>query len=789
MSVTWRKLWRDLARNKARTVLAVLATAVGVFALGLTFGLTGVMRRAMTEAHRAVVPDHITFYGGPFDEAAVKALLGQPDVAAVEGERYASLRWKLEGEDSWHNGDLIARSDYENQTTYLVQLVEGSWPSGRTLGVERLASAHFGIPGGSSIVVETAEGEHSLPIVAVMREHMVFPPLWGGKPVFFATPETADWITGMDIAFTKLRVRLHSYTEESARAAAQRMQDQLELAGYRVEMYGLTDPDVHWQQAMIDACFLVWTVLGVMSLGLSGFLIVNTMNALLAQQVWQIGVMKSVGATYAQLIRSYLMTALIYGVLAVLLAVPLGALGANGLAVFMLNLLNIDHSAFRVDAGTVALQILIGLAVPLLAALLPIAGGLRITAHKAITRHGIGNGFGGSRLDRLIGRIRALPRPFALSLRNTFRRKVRVALTLITLILSGVMFTMILTVDSSFDATIDAIFHMVGDDITLYTDRAYDPRALTEIAGEVPGVTAAEVWSLRAATTPLDSGQRQQVTLQGVPARSSMFRPRVAGGTGLEAEADHAVLVSSVFAEDNGVEAGDAITLTILGSDSVWTVAGATVDTSSQAPNFFVPFEALASETEPAHRIHIVKVTVEERGIESENAIAEDLTEAYAENGINVTGSFGSSESRQQNDNLFSTLTYTLMSMAVLAAVVGSIGLMSTMSINVVERLREIGVMRAVGASSPSIAGMFVGEGMLLGLISWLIAVPLSIPSASLFTGVIGQTIVGLPLEFEYSVSGVAMWLAIVLVLSALASLWPAARAARVSVRASLAYE
>jgi putative ABC transport system permease protein len=94
-----------------------------------------------------------------------------------------------------------------------------------------------------------------------------------------------------------------------------------------------------------------------------------------------------------------------------------------------------------------------------------------------------------------------------------------------------------------------------------------------------------------------------------------------------------------------------------------------------------------------------------------------------------------------------------------------------------------------VGASSPSIVAIFVTEGVLLGLISWLLAVPLSVPCAKLFTDVIGQTVVGFGLDFEYAVGGVAIWLVIVVVLSALASLWPALKATRVSVRETLAYE
>jgi len=126
--------------------------------------------------------------------------------------------------------------------------------------------------------------------------------------------------------------------------------------------------------------------------------------------------------------------------------------------------------------------------------------------------------------------------------------------------------------------------------------------------------------------------------------------------------------------------------------------------------------------------------------------------------------------------------------MAVLAAVVGSIGLMSTMSINVVERSREIGVMRSIGGTSAALLGIFLFEGVLVGVLSWLIAVPLSYPGARLLSDMVGKAF-NLPLDFDYSMPGVVTWFAIVVVLSALASLWPALRATRVSVREALSYE
>jgi putative ABC transport system permease protein len=146
-------------------------------------------------------------------------------------------------------------------------------------------------------------------------------------------------------------------------------------------------------------------------------------------------------------------------------------------------------------------------------------------------------------------------------------------------------------------------------------------------------------------------------------------------------------------------------------------------------------------------------------------------------------------ELRQQTQAQFDMITYLMLAMAILAAVVGSVGLMSTMSINVVERAREIGVMRAIGASSAAILGIFIVEGVLVGILSWLIAAPLSYPGARAFSNVVGDTLFQMPLDFAYPVGGLAGWLVIIITLSALASLWPALRATQVSVQETLTYE
>ena len=148
-----------------------------------------------------------------------------------------------------------------------------------------------------------------------------------------------------------------------------------------------------------------------------------------------------------------------------------------------------------------------------------------------------------------------------------------------------------------------------------------------------------------------------------------------------------------------------------------------------------------------------------------------------------------SSTERLQLESQFNTLVAILLAMAVLLAVVGAIGLAGTMSLNVLERTREVGVMRAIGATSGTVRQIVVVEGVLIGLLSWMIGSILALPLGRLLSDLVGYSIMEIPLAYTYSSSGLAIWFATVLVLSTLASLWPARSACHVSVREVLAYE
>jgi putative ABC transport system permease protein len=175
--------------------------------------------------------------------------------------------------------------------------------------------------------------------------------------------------------------------------------------------------------------------------------------------------------------------------------------------------------------------------------------------------------------------------------------------------------------------------------------------------------------------------------------------------------------------------------------------------------------------------------------VEFQQNVNDQLLALYKALGIQVSSTELSAEFIQEQTAQTDILVYFMLIMAALIAIVGGLGLMGTMSINVLERTREIGVMRAIGASNWDIQSIVVIEGLVIGLISWTVAIPIAIPITSMLTRGVGLAIFTAPMPIVYGISGIVAWLVFTLVLATVASAFPARRASQLTVRDTLAYE
>jgi putative ABC transport system permease protein len=157
--------------------------------------------------------------------------------------------------------------------------------------------------------------------------------------------------------------------------------------------------------------------------------------------------------------------------------------------------------------------------------------------------------------------------------------------------------------------------------------------------------------------------------------------------------------------------------------------------------------------------------------------------------GIEVTGTETTEVMRSENKLMFTIIVAFLILMALLLAAVGGLGLTTTMSINVLERVREIGVLRAVGASNVSVRKIVLVEGIAMGLVSWVLGALLSLAISPAMSEQLGLALIKIPLSYQYSFPAAILWFFVLQAVAIVASLGPARNAVRLTIREVLAYE
>ncbi len=803
MSVIWHKVWSDLWDNKVRTMLAVLSISAGVFAIGAIFGMNDQLLTGMDAAHQAVVPSHI-FMGlqSDIDRDTADRLKKIKGVEDIEVLNEVAVRYKIKPQDDWRSARMIMRDDYYDQTYDRLQLKEGEWPHKDNLAIERLSSQYYGINIGDEVIFETDKSDRRLLITGKVRHNFVEPPQFGGDAVFLADAPALERFNVKEGRFGSLFVRVKPYSLELAHEVASEIKDRLGKEGVGVGFATYQDPNKHWGRMFVEGINLVLQVLAVISLFMSVILVTNTMTAIITQQTNQIGIIKAIGGTTGAILKVYLTTVFIYGLLAFLISLPLGALVAYELSRWFLNLFNIDYETFQFSSRAVILQGVAATLIPLLAALWPILNGAAITVRQAIASYGLGSGkFGGSPLDRSIERLgqRMLSAPNAVAFGNMFRRKGRLLLTQLSLVAAGTMFLVVMSLSASINYTLDTELNRRGFDVRLGFDDAQRTDRIEAMSQAVPGVAQTEVWF----TTPasiLKQGQRTKeagvgAQLTGIPGGSRMYAPLIVAGRWLQPGDDRVVVISKDTADDNNIKVGDTVTLNLFDlGDSDWRVVGlfqVIFGGGFDSEPIYAPLDAAYNATKKHNTGDRLLIKTTPRDTASIEKIAQQLKDNFTARNMDING-FATGTTPQDKIEAatqFAITTNMLMALAIIVAMVGGIGLMGSLSISVVERIREIGVMRAIGARTPTIMGMFMLEGVLQGLFSWLMAVPLSMLVAKPLADALGQAIFEANLDYQYSYQAVLVWLLIILMISTLASLVPARNATQISVSQSLAYQ
>jgi putative ABC transport system permease protein len=815
MRPRWRKVFSDLLDNKLRTVLVVFSIAVGVFSIGVISGAYVIIANDMSASYSANNPMNVELrMDDPFDSDLVTIIKNMRGVNEAEGRRIFAIRARVPGNQQWTTLDLVAIEDFKKVKVNLLRPISGATSAGKKqVLLEKKAMTTLNVSAGSVLEFEMPDGTvKNLPVVGVVQDQTTGAGDFLAPPFAYISTDTLLFLQQPD-SFNRMFVTLSEGKNDELhlRQMAANIKDKVEKTDITVNRTRVTKTNEHPMASTVQAILGILLALGVLILFLSSSLIANTLSALLNQHLRHIGVMKLIGGRRNQIFEMYIALIMAFGIIALLIAVPLGGQGAYGLALFIADKLNFSILGYRIVPLAFIIQIVVGLAVPLLAGLVPVLNGSRITVLRAISgeaaRETEGKAAGGpSGLPKretawerfqtqathaLARRGIHLPRPLLISLRNTFRRRGRLMLTLFTLTMGGAIFIAVFNVRVTLFDYIAAVGNYFKADVTVSFDRPYR-LGKVEMAGmKYPGVTQVEGWAfVNGEVLFPDKTAADNLVILAPPVDSKLVEPMLIDGRWLQAGDEKAITISeSILEKFPNLKAGQTLRMKVDGKEDDWKVVGIFKFVSQQGTIAYGTYDYISKLTNLVDRSVSFRFMAEKHDTASQQKLAEGLDKYFRDQGFGVTEARTGQSTLKTASESLDILVAFLLVMALLTASVGSMGLAGTMGMNVLERTREIGIMRSIGAVDREIMRTVIVEGVLIGSISWFLGALLSFPFTYGLSMIVSWAIFNSMVEVHFTWMGFVIWLAVVLVLSALASVLPARNAASLTIREVLAYE
>jgi putative ABC transport system permease protein len=786
MTTLWRKAIRDFWQERARTVLVVLAIALGISAFAAVLSSYAILTRELDQGYLATNPASAVLRVNSIDNDLVKAILRNPEVSDAEPRRTIGGQIKA-GPVQWHNLVLFVVEDYGNIRVSKLVPERGAWPpaTGEML-IERDAFQVAKANIGDAVTVKTANGVEQ-PLVISGSVHDVGQAQARMENIVYGYINLATLVQlGEEPRLDQLNILVaqNRFDEDHIRRVAGDVEQLIKERGHEVRRVDIPRPGKHPHSDLTGILLLAMSSFGLFVLVLSGILVINLLTAMMASQVRQIGVMKAIGGTRRQVAGIYFGQALFLGIAAVIVSIPLGIAGSRALCRYMAMFLNFDINSFAVPIWVYLLVVLIGVVAPVIAAAYPVWRGTATPVRVALSDFGLSQAnFGASLFDRMLARIGGTFSLIAFAIRNSFRRRARLVLTLLTLVAGGLFFLSALNIRASMVNTLDRMFAARKFDLSVFFANPYEFQKIQKAISNTAGVARAEGWFASEASL----GERR-FNILALPPDTQLMEFEIIQGRKLTPEDTDAIVINNALAgREPKMRVGETVVLRIGPEESTWRVVGVAREAFSPGAIGYIPISFI--EQRQPGMVNSLRLALDNTDPDSISTVKAELDRNLEKEGVRARGSSTKAETRFGFDQHMVMIYVFLIVMSAIVGGVGGLGLMTTMSLNVLERRREMGVMRALGATPRIVWLMIVAEGVVIGVLSWTIAALLAWPISKAIGDFLVKVMFRSGLDFTFEPVGLVIWMIVSIGLSAVASFLPAWRASRITVREALAYE
>ncbi len=838
MSVSLTLAWRYLWGRKLRTALTTLAI---VFGVAIIFGLNGMLpgmidafTRSILGAAGQVDLSVTSASSGYFDTTVAEEVAAVNGVAAATPLLRRTIAMPLDSDVR-----SIMLTGIDPRTASKVKGFELSAgrmlaPGDRgntVLGADTAAKLNARL--GSHVTIPTVAGTRQFVVVGLLGTAST-----PGSPEVYVTIADAGQMVGQPGKANTVEGRLATGADRATVEAATRraLGSDYTVGGLSTESQLL---------ASLKVSRFAFTMFGVFALIMGGFIILNTFRTLVSERRHDIGMLRAIGASRRTILNVFMFQSVVQGLLGTAVGIGAGyllaAAGIAGIAPIWRDTLHLDITIVPTfTMGTWAAAIVLGVGITVLGAIIPARQAARITPLEALRpqlaevterghrravvigwvvlaasvpllliRQSTAVGFGAvlflvglimvapaliEPLSNVLSRViqPVSPATADLASSNLTRQPGRAAATASAILISlAVVVSMVGLIASIFAGFFDYIDKSLGSDFVTIPQGLLlgggnvgaDQNLVDQIAN-TPGI--ADVATMRLGLAKINNGEVQVVGIDpvGYPKVASFtFSGQTNASDVAKLGSGRTMLVNGIYAAQNGIKPGQTLKVETPNGLKSYKVQGIATDylnaklattyisQANLSKDFGIESNVMVlANAEPGASVPVVKSRLERTLADFPQFILYD------------SESFKASQVKIFDQTL--VIFYTFIGMLALPTL---LALLNTLAISVLSRTREIGMLRAVGATRRQIRGMVVAESLLLAAVGVLF-------------GIVGGVALGYALVYAMNATGFVMpyffpWAGIVTATVAgfafalLAALIPSRQAARLDIVAALHYE
>lgn len=798
MSARWMKMLRDVQLARTRMLVIVVALAVSIAAVLTMLSAYTVLAREVPRNYNGTHPASAQLeLDGPIAADLLAQIAQQPNIAAAELAGIATARVQV-APGKWLPMRIFVIPDFEKLRINTLIPEAGSWPPPPgTLLIERGALLLLGNAVGDVLTVEFARfGRHSIELSGVVHDPGLAPARQEQVLYGYATAQTlARFSQQVPLDLLKIVVAEGADDDAAIERTARALVDWLQLRGVQVHEVRIPPPMQHPHQSQMNTVLLTLFIFSLLLLVLGAMLTASIIGALLGQQIRQIAIMKSIGASRYQLAGLYLGLVGVLAAIALIIGLPLGMVGGRSLIFMVAELLNL-----RIHSAALAWQlygatVILGLAVPLAAVVGPILKATRITIHAAMQDQNVSRAaLGATPVHRWLSSAALRDPAFTLAVRNLLRRRSSFMLTLLLLSGAGAMFLTSMNLKTRWEQRVTQAAADRQFDLELRFESAEPADRLMRVIGSVAKVRRIEAWSIAPAALAGDGGLsisrrypdggHGSLALRAAPVNTTLVARAMLAGRWLLADDNNAAVLNgqalaTVFP---GAKVGSIITLKVDQQVRAFQVVGVLRDILAPGAVYVTP-AAFAAAAGTRGNVNAVRIALSDQAPVLLSAAA--ITTALQNAGIGVKATLTEKSFSAAQSAHIAILVWALAGIAAMMAVVGLLGLAALLGASVVERTREFGVMRALGASSATVVRSVLYEGLLTGFASALVAVPVAVLPSVVVGGMLGS-MSNQELALQMSTLAVVSWLTGAVLAALTVSYFPAMRACGLTIKQAI---